>query len=226
MTEDDGLRDSLRLAAKAADREQAAETLRPAFEKRLKELGYGPGAITQAFSTLTGPGTVAEALAELAQTAWWERGRAVALEFEIVEREPALPSGHLLTITGVERDGHGIQIRYTVEPRLPEQAGVPRAEGRDDRGNAYQDIGGLAGIAGPADRTTGALTMPYPQPRAEWLLVRMSFSQDDGSLWGRPAYELRITLDVRRAQNEEAIAGERLDGSQGPAKDHPGAAGR
>jgi ABC-type Fe3+-hydroxamate transport system substrate-binding protein len=47
MTSDAGLRDSLRLAAKAADREKAAEKLWPAFEKRLKELGYGPGAIAR-----------------------------------------------------------------------------------------------------------------------------------------------------------------------------------
>ena len=67
--------ESLRLAAKAADRAKAAEKLRPAFEKRLVELGYGPLAIAHAFSTLTGPGTVAEALAELAQDARFERER-------------------------------------------------------------------------------------------------------------------------------------------------------
>lgn len=67
--------ESLRLAAKATDRANAADMLRPAFEKRLEELGYGPSAIAHAFSTLTGPGTVAEALAELAQDARFERGR-------------------------------------------------------------------------------------------------------------------------------------------------------
>jgi hypothetical protein len=67
--------ESLRLAGKAADRAKAAEKLRPAFEKRLTELGYGPLAIAHAFSTLTGPGSVAEALAELAQDARLERGR-------------------------------------------------------------------------------------------------------------------------------------------------------
>jgi hypothetical protein len=59
--------DSLRLAAKAADRANAAEKLRPTFEKRLGELGYSSLAIAHAFSTLTGPGTVEEALAELAE---------------------------------------------------------------------------------------------------------------------------------------------------------------
>jgi len=65
--------DSLRLAAKAADRSKAAEALRPRFEKRLRELGYSPLAIAQAFSTPSGPGTVEEALAELEETARLER---------------------------------------------------------------------------------------------------------------------------------------------------------
>jgi len=55
----------LRLAAKAADRATAASRERPAFEKRLSKLGYGPRAIAHAFSTLSGPGTVAEALETL-----------------------------------------------------------------------------------------------------------------------------------------------------------------
>ena len=67
--------ESLRLAAKAADRAKAAAELRPAFEKRLTELGYGPLSIAHAFNALTGPGTVAEALAELAQDARFERER-------------------------------------------------------------------------------------------------------------------------------------------------------
>jgi hypothetical protein len=67
--------DSLRLAASAADREKAADQLRPAFEKRMTELGYGPRAMAHAFYTLRGPGTVAQALAELAQDARLERER-------------------------------------------------------------------------------------------------------------------------------------------------------
>jgi hypothetical protein len=54
--------ESLRLAAKAADRAKAARQEWPAFEDRLRELGYGPRAIAHVFSTLSGPGTVAEAL--------------------------------------------------------------------------------------------------------------------------------------------------------------------
>jgi hypothetical protein len=46
--------DCLRLAAKAADREDAAEAVRPAFERRLTELGYGSRAIARAFRALSG----------------------------------------------------------------------------------------------------------------------------------------------------------------------------
>jgi len=55
----------LRLAAKAADRAKAAEREWPAFEARLRQLGYGGPAIAHAFSTLSGPGTVADALEAL-----------------------------------------------------------------------------------------------------------------------------------------------------------------
>jgi hypothetical protein len=186
--------DSLRLAAKAADRVKAAEQLRPAFEQRLKELGYGPRAIAHAFSTLTGPGTVAQALAEVAQNERMERSTPVPLDFEIAEPEPGLPLGHSLTITGVERDDHGIHIKYTVRPPLPPPARPPRAEARDDCDGEYRDLGGFAGLAKPRDRTTGGLTMPVPQAHASLLRVRMSWSQDSTSLWGRPAHELQIAL--------------------------------
>ena len=43
------------------------------LEKSLKELGYGSRAIGHAFSTLTGPGTVAEALSDVVQDARLER---------------------------------------------------------------------------------------------------------------------------------------------------------
>jgi hypothetical protein len=55
----------LRLAAKAADREKAASQEWPAFEARLRQLGYGPLVIAHAFRTLGGPGTVDEALKAL-----------------------------------------------------------------------------------------------------------------------------------------------------------------
>jgi hypothetical protein len=186
--------ESFRLAAKAADRESAAEEQRPVFEARLRELGYGPQAIWDAFSTLTGPGTVAEALVKLAQSERLERSRAIPLDFEILEQEPALPVGHSLTITGVERDGHGIRIGYTINPPLSPQAGGPRGEARDDCHHEYADIGGALGTVGPEDRTTGFLTMPLPHPRASLLRVRMSWSRDSTSLRERLARDLRITL--------------------------------
>jgi hypothetical protein len=54
--------EGLRLAAKAADRAKAADGLRPDFEKRLTKLGSTPRGIARAFSLLSGPGTVTEAL--------------------------------------------------------------------------------------------------------------------------------------------------------------------
>jgi hypothetical protein len=52
----------LRLAAKAADRAKAAQRQWPGFERRLRALGYTPQSIAHAFSILSGPGTVADAL--------------------------------------------------------------------------------------------------------------------------------------------------------------------
>lgn len=60
-----GEHESLRLAAKGSDRAKAAEREWPVFEKRLKQLGYTPLSIAHAFSILSGPGTVAEAMAAL-----------------------------------------------------------------------------------------------------------------------------------------------------------------
>jgi hypothetical protein len=57
--------EGLLLAAKANDRENAALQQWPAFEQRLRELGYSPRAIAHAFRTLSGPGSVAEALEAL-----------------------------------------------------------------------------------------------------------------------------------------------------------------
>jgi hypothetical protein len=188
VSSNEGPIESLRLAAKAADRAQAAEKLRPAFETRLKELGYGPRAIAHAFSSLAGPDTVAETLAELAQNARIERSRPVPLRFETVEHEPGLPAGHSLTITGVARDDHGIRIAYEIRPPLSSLAGSPRVEARDDRGQEYPGLGQHLGLAGPEGPTTmiGALTMPRPQQRAALLTVRMSWANGAASLWERP----------------------------------------
>jgi hypothetical protein len=170
--------------------------LRPAFEKRLKELGYSPLAIAHAFSSLTGPDTVAEALAELTQNARMERSRPVPLAFETDEQEPGLPVGHSLTITGVERDRGGIHITYEIRPPLASLADRPRVEARDDCDQEYRRLGESLGLAGSKGRTIiiGDFMMPRPQPHASLLRVRMSWSHDPTSLWERPAHELRIAL--------------------------------
>jgi hypothetical protein len=53
--------ESLRLLAEAHDRLCAAEKEFPAFEARLRQLGYGTRSIMHAYQLLSGPGTVAEA---------------------------------------------------------------------------------------------------------------------------------------------------------------------
>lgn len=60
-----GEHEDLRLAAKAADRETAAESQRSQFVERLTALGYPYDAIENAYRTLRGPGTVDEALAQV-----------------------------------------------------------------------------------------------------------------------------------------------------------------
>jgi hypothetical protein len=192
----DSFRDSLRLAAKAADRAKAAEPLWPAFEARLTELGYSPMAIAHAFETLKGAGTVDEALAELKENARLDRIGPTRLEFEVVENEPALPAGRALTITTVERDGRGIRIAYEIRPRLLSPPRPPKAEARDDCENTYRGLGGSIGSAGSLQRTTtlGSVTVPLPPPQASMLRVRMSWATGSTSLWDDPAHETRITL--------------------------------
>jgi hypothetical protein len=57
--------EGLRLAAKAADRAKVADQLPSDFENRLTALGYTPLGIAHAFSLLSRPGTIAEALEAL-----------------------------------------------------------------------------------------------------------------------------------------------------------------
>jgi hypothetical protein len=188
--------DSLRVAAKAADRAKAAEKLRPTFEKRLGELGYSSLATARAFRTLTGQHTVAEALAELAENARLERVVPVPLDFEVVEPEPGLPVGHLLTITGVEREPRGIRITYEIRPPLASPMDRPRVEARDDCEREYRRFGQSIGLAGSRDRTItlGSFVVPLLRPHASLLRVRMSWSHGSSSLWECAAHELRIKL--------------------------------
>jgi hypothetical protein len=120
----------------------------------------------------------------------------VPLDFEVVEREPGLPVGHLFTITAVEREARGIRVTYQVRPPLRWPAGCPAVGARDDCDQAYSRLGQWIGLAGSRDRTItlGSFVLPLPQPHASLLRVRMSWSQGSTSLWERPAHELRITL--------------------------------
>jgi len=192
----ESLHDSLRLAARAEDRAKAAEALRPAFEERLRDLGYSPLSIAHAFSTLKGPGTVEEALAELRENASLERIVPTALDFEVVATDPELPAGHALTVTGVERGGRGIRVTYEIRPPLPSRRRLPSVEARDDCDNTYRGLGGSIGLAGSLQRTMtlGSFEVPVPPPDAALLRVRMSWSARARSLWDGPAYELRVTL--------------------------------
>jgi hypothetical protein len=197
MSPQPGQWDDLRLAAKAADRDKAAEQLRPVFQQRLAELGYGPRAIAHAFTTLPGAGTVDDALAELAHHQMLARLAPVALAFETVEHDPALPLGRSLTIDAVERGGDThMRITYTVSPPLARRAGRPRVEARDDCDHEYGQLGDSLGVAVSKDRaaTIGSFTLPPPHPRASSLRVRMSWSTARTSLWERPAHEVSITL--------------------------------
>jgi hypothetical protein len=119
----------------------------------------------------------------------------VPLDFEVVEAKPGLPVGHLLTITGVEREARGIRVTYEIRPPLPSSADRPRVEARDDCGEEYR-FGQSIGLAASRDRTItrGSFVVPLPQPQASLLRVRMSWSHGPTSLWERAAHELRITL--------------------------------
>ena len=201
--------DSLRLAAKAADRENAAEKSRPAFENRLRELGYSPLAIANAFSTLTGPGSVAEALEVL--RAPMHESHPIALTFEVTETRGRPSAANRITITSVERDSSAIYVNYDIVP--PPDLGAPRAHGeaKDDLGTDYHDLGGHFGITGSTDSTGrantrghGALKMPLPPPEATMLririrweapgVIRMPWDASPPSIWNTPAHEVRISL--------------------------------
>jgi hypothetical protein len=99
----------LRLAAKAADRAKAARLEWPAFEKRLGELGYGPREIAHAFSTLSGPGSVAEALEVLKGLSRAE-SPPIALGFKVAETGGVPSAATRVTITSVERDDTVIRV--------------------------------------------------------------------------------------------------------------------
>ena len=203
------LRESLRLAAKAADRGKAAQQEWPAFEERLRELGYSPRAIAHAFSALSGRGSVAEALEVL--RAPMPESQPTALSFEVTETHGGPSPANRVTITSVELDGSEIHVDYDVVP--PPDLGIhrPRGEARDDLGNEYRDLGGHFGIGGTIDSTDGAnkrahgsLKMPLPPAEANVLRIRIAWDASHAiwmpwdaplaSLWERPAHEVRVSL--------------------------------
>ena len=209
MSPGEGEFEGLRLAAKAADRGRAAEQQRPAFEKRLRELGYSPLAIAHAFSTLSGPGTVAEALEALRAPV--PESHPVALAFEVTEARGGPSAANRVTITSVERDGSVIHVNYDVVPLPDLGSNRVRCEAKDDLGNDYRVLGGHFGIAGSIDSTArantrarGRLKVPLPPPAATILririswkapaVIRMPIDASPPSIWNTPAHEVRVTL--------------------------------
>ena len=146
--------EDLRLAAKAADRGKAAKQQWPAFEKRLRELGYSSLAIAHAFSTLSGPGSVAEALEVL--RAPMPESHPIALTFEVTETRGGSSAANRVTITSVERDDSVIHVNYEIVPPPDVGSHRARAEAKDDLGNDY---GTPAAISG-SPQTEGVTTAP------------------------------------------------------------------
>jgi hypothetical protein len=124
----------LRLAAKAADRAKAARLEWPAFEKRLRDLGYGPREIAHAFSTLSGPGSVAEAL-EVLKGASRAESPPIALSFKVTETGGGPLAATSVTIASVERDDTVILVNYDVVPPPKLGSHGARGEAKDDLGN-------------------------------------------------------------------------------------------
>jgi hypothetical protein len=181
----------LRLAAKAADREKAAGVEWPAFEGRLRELGYGPRAIAHTFSTLSGAGTVAEALEVLERMSRPETP-PTPLSFEVTETGDSPSAANRITITSVALDDLGIRVIYDSVAPLDFGSHGPRAEAKDDLGNAYHDLGSHHGLA--RDGWHGGLTMALPPPAATTLRIRITSDTSLSSIWERPAHEVRVSL--------------------------------
>jgi hypothetical protein len=205
----ESLRESLRLAAKAANRGKAAQQEWPAFAERLKGLGYSPRAIARAFSTLSGAGTVAEALEVLRRP--MPESHRVALSFEVTETRGGVSAANRVTITSVERDDSAIHVNYDVAPTPHLGSHRAAGEAKDDLGNDYRASGGHFGVTGSIDstgrantRAHGRLQLPLPPPAATALririrweasgVVRMPWDASPPSIWNTPADEVRVSL--------------------------------
>ncbi len=203
--------EDLRLAASAADRGKAAKQQWPAFEKRLKELGYNPLAIAHAFSTLSGPGSVAEAQEVLRPP--MPESHSIALTFEVTETRGGPSAANRVAITSLERDDSVIHVNYDVVPAPDLGSHRARGEAKDDLGNDYCDLGGYFGITGSIDgidrantRAHGRLKMPLPPPTAKMLRIRikweasgvtrMPWDASPTSIWNTPAHEVRVSLRI------------------------------
>lgn len=181
----------LRLAAKASDREKAAEQERPAFEEHLRQLGYTQRAIAHAFSSLSGPGTVDEAL-EVLKGVSRSASPPTVLSFEVTETPSGPSAADGVTITSVERDDFCIRVNYDSVAPLGFGSHGPRGEAKDDLGNDYDSLGCHFGLARGGAR--GGLTMPLPPPAATMLRVRIAWDASRSSIWEEPAHEVRVSL--------------------------------
>jgi hypothetical protein len=164
--------------------------------------------LPHAFSTLSGPGSVAEALEVL--SAPTPQSHPVALSFQVTEARGAPSVANRVTITAVERDGSEIHVNYVVVPPPDIGSHQARGEAKDDLGNDYHDAGSYFGITGGVDsaqragtRAQGRLKLPLPPPAATVLririrwearLIRMPWEASLSSIWDGPAHEIRVSL--------------------------------
>jgi hypothetical protein len=117
----------------------------------------------------------------------------IPLTFEVTEDDGGPPGEHAVTITSVNRDQHGIRVRYEIVPPLAASGVGPWGKAQDDLGNRYDDRGGAHGLDRERNVTDGVLTLVSPVRNAGRLLVRIAWDDLD-DIWTSPAYELRIDL--------------------------------
>ena len=143
-------------------------------------MGYSPRAIAHAYSTLSGPGTVDEALEVLRRMSRPETP-PTALRFEVTATRGGPSASTGVTITSVERDGLGIRVNYDSVSPLDSGSHGPRGEAKDDLGNVYDNLGSHIGLA--RDGWHGGLTMPLPPPPATTLRIRITWDTSLSSIW-------------------------------------------
>jgi hypothetical protein len=204
MRPGDGGFANLRLAAKAADRQKAACDQWPTFEARLRALGYGPRAIAHAFSALSGPGDVPQALQVLKHTD--RSSPPVELSFVICDPPSNYSTGTGMTVTSVQRDDRVLRVSYDlgVMPSGVDaafEAHGPGGEAKDDLGNVYRSLGGgfvgLAASNDPLSASAGAcggFLLPPPDPAASELRIRVTWNATVPHMWDEEAREAVVSL--------------------------------